>query len=1198
MNRLVSTVIGGALVLLGGACGAPQQTAPHAPSPAFGDAAALSSLIDAPAATARERLLTSWALEAAGRHDEARALLEPAELFGDPALALARSVRAYALAWDLLDPAAATPLDAATAALDAEDVFIAAAEEVARYSRFARSFGQPPTDWPVWRVVGPFSHVSTVDFDAPFAPDTDVMLADRYAMPSIALRTRAMLDDPDGITIPAPAGVWYAETGFEIDRPSEVLIASSTSAAIRVFVDDVEATRVTPDQAYGSQLRIARVQLEAGSHRLRVRVSSRQASHVWTRVIVPEGVALRYESARTIGEASLAEPGAAPQIGGSTGDVTVDWLAHAELATLSGDGLAAIWLLEAAWPSTSPLGALWLARLADSAWTIPSDERDEIAVGALEAAEPWSRGATVSLERARRYLDHERHDDARTLLADLLIGHAENRAVQTVAADLYDYEGFSEIAESHLRSAVAIGAPDCGLIGRLIGRMTARGEPVELDGLPADWAGCDDVIEAHIESALLPRGEHERATELALALLVRSPSDRGLFELVHDLALTSGDDETAAAAREMAELYRFEDVDSAALDVDLATRAGDEPGTAIAALFEAAPARIESQLLASLLDVDDVLDDLRVDGLQAVRDYQAAGEPYQGNVVYVLDYGATRYFEDGSAISVIHQIIQLRTRDALGGYGETGVPQNALLLTARTIKPDGSVLVPESLQGTSAISMPNLEVGDFIELEWVERTWQPGSGFRGVRSPRFFFRVGDGPLHLSTARYDRPESWAGDEIFDVRNFDGERSDQRADGVSSTIFTLRASMPPSPDDGAADSAEWLPSVRYSYDYPAEEVVRYYSDRVANETVLTPSLIELAESLTAGLGERDAARAVFRYVVDEIDDAGTFFGQPAAWAPVLGVGDRLALSWALLTAVGLEPQLVFVRPLGNDATETAIVDDTAYDLTAIRVFADGDAVWLEPEFDHYPFDYLRTDAQGCAGWIVAGPEAGSRIITPRWPDVDEVSNITIDILLDVAGDATVVVSEHVPRASASGLRSYLEAVDDRSMIERALENAMSSSFPAVTLSGFEVEGELEPDAPLSLVYRFESRGFADVIGETYVIDDAVFARPLAARYATWPARERELLVAYGVREVVTIRVRGPEGAEVIELPEAFSLTERNNTYVITYEDDGGALVVTRTIDVAPQRVSVADYPAFAQFLLEMQPSMRLRAVLGTH
>ncbi len=56
-------------------------------------------------------------------------------------------------------------------------------------------------------------------------------------------------------------------------------------------------------------------------------------------------------------------------------------------------------------------------------------------------------------------------------------------------------------------------------------------------------------------------------------------------------------------------------------------------------------------------------------------------------------------------------------------------PPQGLVLHLRVIKPDGRVLEPEPVAGKPTLTLPHLEVGDFVEMEHI--TGEPGDGAKG-----------------------------------------------------------------------------------------------------------------------------------------------------------------------------------------------------------------------------------------------------------------------------------------------------------------------------------------------------------------------------------------------------------------------------------------------------------------------------------
>ena len=86
-----------------------------------------------------------------------------------------------------------------------------------------------------------------------------------------------------------------------------------------------------------------------------------------------------------------------------------------------------------------------------------------------------------------------------------------------------------------------------------------------------------------------------------------------------------------------------------------------------------------------------------------------------------------------------HEIIRVQSAEAIAEMAEQEV-KPGLNLHLRVIKKRRRFLEPEVVEGKPTLTLPHLEVGDYIETERIEN--QPGEGRRGARyiGPRWYFR--------------------------------------------------------------------------------------------------------------------------------------------------------------------------------------------------------------------------------------------------------------------------------------------------------------------------------------------------------------------------------------------------------------------------------------------------------------------------
>jgi hypothetical protein len=97
---------------------------------------------------------------------------------------------------------------------------------------------------------------------------------------------------------------------------------------------------------------------------------------------------------------------------------------------------------------------------------------------------------------------------------------------------------------------------------------------------------------------------------------------------------------------------------------------------------------------------------------------------------------------DGSSRMLEHEVIRVQSPEAIGKLAEQ--PRlEGLPLHMRVIKPGGRILEPEFVAGKPTVTLPHLEVGDYIETEHI-MTLRSGDRF-GTQyvGPHWFFREED-----------------------------------------------------------------------------------------------------------------------------------------------------------------------------------------------------------------------------------------------------------------------------------------------------------------------------------------------------------------------------------------------------------------------------------------------------------------------
>src|SRR5262249_54266877 len=144
------------------------------------------------------------------------------------------------------------------------------------------------------------------------------------------------------------------------------------------------------------------------------------------------------------------------------------------------------------------------------------------------------------------------------------------------------------------------------------------------------------------------------------------------------------------------------------------------------------------------------LADYTIDTKTALAAYEGQRGAEDAAGAYVLDMAAIRVYPDGSMLDRIHIIQKILDQAGISELAEVSIPAGAQILTLRTLKPDGSSLEPESIEGKDTVSMPGVQVGDYVEYEFLEAHSPRGPGEPGFTAANFYFQIARMPNNWST----------------------------------------------------------------------------------------------------------------------------------------------------------------------------------------------------------------------------------------------------------------------------------------------------------------------------------------------------------------------------------------------------------------------------------------------------------------
>lgn len=1201
------TLVLGLLLLTG--CGAPRLLREVLDEP-------LRALPPAPAAA-----LDALVLEGSGTGWFASSLFEAADLpkqafdaLRQPALAEApwepwlRTLAAARLATD--NPAlVGDPVGSVGLAGPWEDLRLAALAELreVRGLGLARNGATPERGQnpllPHLRVAGPFPLDPAKGLDTPLAAAADATLAPNYALGGLTMPTFEV--EQAGATAEIATrgmGLYLVEAWVVVEREGRAVVSVTADSPLRVELQQSELLRVDRDRRFEGDRSNAWVELGRGAVRIRAVVASATGElRLGLRITPtaedgariapaaqPDGPArssvsllrapdpireLRAALAEALYGGLLPKGASAPlwwfEFAHATGD---EELLHA-LASRDNENEAPLQL----WRRATAYAELpWYA----------DTERAHLARALLErSVAGWEQDTLPEIALAKALASDGRARAARNRLAALPGLQRSPAALLALGGLVRDEGDFDAASRLLLQGLGSVPAP-CRLASELLAWRASEGAFAAAAPLPAAIAPCEAGRVWRLERESLAQGRFQEAFEEARALSALQPGD---LERARQQFLLSAYTGNPADRTETLQTLERRFAEPAILASLLAAEAPAR-GPAIAALKRAAevtPTDLRRELAAFRLGLPSLTPEVATRSARILAARKERTEEVASGATYLLDAMDVRIASDGSALTLVHQIIELGTRDSLDELGEVNLPGESELLLARSIKPDGTPLPVADTAGKESLSFANLEVGDLIEVAYLLES-RPFAPEVWAPTPRFMFRAPTAHFVESSVSYDFPANWEKGLIVDVR-FANPPVVTRADGRVRYAFVERDMQPYRSDEPSAPEEEFVPSVAMARNFNMQTWLLWrmrwqWFDEVAPARLLA--------TVTGGLpAERDEAtlRTLFRWVNATVLPADDWT-QPTGFASILRKrGDRSAALRLLLASRGFNTAEVALRSIDADPVSRPIFDNSAWGYRALRVDLSGRSFWLDPEDDDAVFNLLPRSVQGTVAIDQRSPDAILQV--PVAPRTSWQNRIQAVLTLGADGSVQGALTESVPLSDAAAFRRFVHAVpDDQERLQRS-ERRLSRTFPSIALSELKVDGLEALDAPLSVRYAFAAQGFARAEPSRLRYEGALFARPLAQAFATSADRSSPLRAEAYLDETVRIEFRLPAGFQLSRLPDPVSLDCAGLSFHRTAKQEGNLLTIEHTIVAPYSYVAPADYPAFAACAASIEEAQRL-------
>ncbi|MEM9191944.1 MAG: DUF3857 domain-containing protein [Myxococcota bacterium] len=1023
-----------------------------------------------------------------------------------------------------------------------------------------------------WRVAGPFGPRALLGFDETLAPESDQTLLDEYTLGPVrgprttrSIETRGCALHLGGGPL-AESGTTYAEATIEAPTSGAYQLRLETPNASELFIDGDSVARLDHRAEPAPRVSYVPVRLDAGSHQIRVKITTRHPNPILVLALLPDAV----------GE---GEGTALPEIN----DPLTRYL-RAVIALSRGNAVTARESLVSATQEAEASSAMLQLRaavtLADP--LSPNDMRRDNARRFLRMA---ARRDPQSWYPAYQLATLDAADN-RVLQAIELLRGAEERWPKMVRlplmlSDLLMGRGWYSQADEAVARANRILPEGCRSIRALLSSAQRRNRWDEAEELIDRLVTCDARSNARLEH--LMRSRHwDRAAEELDRLASLEPPQARLGALLSRLEIERGRDDAEAMAAILEELAEINPQSPtptlAQIDRLLASNRSAAAQTLIDQRVQEEPASLaELHLIQKAIGGPFVLEAYRQDGELVRRAFEEGEVSYDQPQVLVFDYTVARVFEDGSSIELTHNIWRIQSEEAVDDRGEFSPPDGARILQLHTVKADGRRLEPDEIAGKSDISLPSLAVGDYVEYEYITFS-PPPSGFPGgYLGNRFYFRSPEIPYHTSQLTVVLPATM--ETVLDPRGDAPDTEEIVENGLRTLRWTARESRPFRAEPSSVPAREFIPSINLGVNATWRAFVESLLDALADKDVRDPAAERQLRQIlgdAVNAAPRVKAQRLYRWVLGNIEDNDNLFGM----APVMLAqrnGDRARILRYLLKLANVETTLVLARGLRSDITESEVADADTY-RHVLLMLPGNEPSFLYTAERGAPFGYLPPTVRGQEALVLA--PGAPRVRIPEGEAGVDRRSVELTAVLENDGSARVEVVETFRGAGAVSWRRDLEGVPEATLEQRFEEAYVARLVPGARMTELRITGRRNARQPLVLSYAFEVAALGRRDGDAWVVP-GLFPTMLTPVIASTGERQTPQLIGSAVDIEAKIRIEAPSGTE-LSTPEPVSLRGPNGSFLrLTSSREGAALLIERRVNVPIMRIPAAEYPTLAAF-----------------
>ncbi len=1063
-----------------------------------------------------------------------------------------------------------------------------------------------------WSLIGPFGQWPNLDFDRSFPVETQV--AGSYRDGAVT-RTAYPYDSVRGaIEFPrdwAAQGVDYAVTYLDASHPTTVLLRLYSSASTRLWINGVPVAVNDRRSSYRPATVTARVELQAGWNRVVVKLAG-YANREFSLVLRPEQVPTRGAGAALSSTARL--PAGAHLAGAPRVLLEPPTLATWAAARLKAhpDDAVALWLdaeqrMQDEDAETARAELNHAAKLAPEASPVWLDLAEASSL-LDDASQSWAAAQTESA--AQQALK----TDPNALRAWDRLGHiAESEGKQTDAAKNYAHctgHGYADCdwsafhlaarqrwlpeARTALRHAVAESGSDWASLSDTLDFYSSVGDAPRVSELLHRLQNDPRAGEA-LGGYLLGHGRPAEAVPLLTAEVKFDPSSAELRQQYLEALYRAGHLTAAYAAAQTA-LKDFPydwRIASEASDITLRQNLSQGVQALRQHDFNRNVLRHEADFLAD----DKFWAPWYHSEQDVVRDAPGKQQYPNASAILVLDQMVDRVNPDSTRDSYIHQIFRVLDSTGIQMHGTVHLPPGSDLITVRTIKQDGSILLPEKLSNLASITMPGLEPGDYVETEYVMHNGPSQVVPNTLDNNMFFvFNSNREPYHYSDYIVLSPNSYpmvVDEERFPndpvVKHYDNGWTSREWLIQKTRLLVTEPFMPP--------VQEMVPKVWVSSKLGWDEISEYYADHLFAVAKVTRSMQQLADQQTAGKKSNiDKANALFDWVVNNIQPADGNLLVPARQYFADRAGNRFSAFLALMSAAHVPYQFLLARGY-TDHSSLTIPSLFAFQYPLVRVQGDhgSDAnaqdSWydLNNAFAHR--GYVAAAVRGGEA-LIAG-EQGKAVFTHVPSGTSTLDGMVLSVQAQVndSGTAQIHMALEFRGPTGEEIRQALNGQPD-SRLPQIYQQMLLANYPNGVAASGKIDNLNDHEKPLIVEIDGSVPDFVHQDGNQWEISHIVGSVGTLTRYAALPYRVHPLVISGSSFEQAKIDVQLPGRFQLAAAPSSVHIENGFGRFDANYRLQGQTVHLDRTLFLNANVIPTGQYGQFRQFGESVDNQDRLR------